>query len=53
MNDARIGGVTLKDFAREIERLNQTPLEDRERQVLEELVMYVESIMPEQAFDAY
>ncbi|WP_110691471.1 exodeoxyribonuclease I [Salinicola halophyticus] len=53
MNDAKSGGVTLKDFAREIERLNQTSLEDRERQVLEELVMYVESIMPEQAFDAY
>ncbi|WP_087717578.1 exodeoxyribonuclease I [Salinicola salarius] len=53
MNDANSGGMTLKDFAREIERLNQTPLEDRERQVLEELVMYVESIMPEQAFDAY
>lgn len=53
MNDAQSGALTLKEFAREIERLNQTPLSDRERQILEELVMYVESIMPEQAFDAY
>lgn len=53
MNDSQSGGLTLKEFAREIERLNQVSLEDRQRQVLEELVMYVESIMPEQAFDAY
>ncbi|WP_110647919.1 exodeoxyribonuclease I [Salinicola peritrichatus] len=53
MNDPQSGALTLKEFAREIERLNQTPLNDRERQILEELVMYVESIMPEQAFDAY
>ncbi|WP_106418583.1 exodeoxyribonuclease I [Salinicola tamaricis] len=53
MNDPQSGAFTLKEFAREIERLNQTALDARERQVLEELVMYVESIMPEQAFDAY
>ncbi|WP_110685519.1 exodeoxyribonuclease I [Salinicola aestuarinus] len=53
LNDPQSGGLTLKEFAREIERLNQSALADRDRQVLEELVMYVESIMPEQAFDAY
>ncbi|WP_251976949.1 exodeoxyribonuclease I [Salinicola avicenniae] len=53
MNDAQSGALTLKEFAREIERLNQTSLEDRQRQILEELVMYVESIMPEQAFGTY
>ncbi|MEE3214713.1 MAG: exodeoxyribonuclease I, partial [Pseudomonadota bacterium] len=50
MNDAALSSLTLKDFAREIERLNQTSLSDRERQVLEEMVMFVESIMPAQAF---
>lgn len=50
MNDSAISSLTLKDFAREIERLNQTSLSDRDRQVLEEMVMYVESIMPPQAF---
>ncbi|WP_445156673.1 exodeoxyribonuclease I [Halomonas sp. E14] len=50
MNDAAVAGFTLKDFAREIERLNQATLSDRDRQVLEELVMHVESIMPAQAF---
>ncbi|WP_136255489.1 exodeoxyribonuclease I [Onishia niordana] len=52
MNDASLGGLTLQGFAREIERLNQVSLEDGERQVLEELVMHVEAIMPAQAFGA-
>ncbi|ALM53860.1 exodeoxyribonuclease I [Halomonas huangheensis] len=50
MNDSTVSSLTLKDFAREIERLNQTSLSDRERQILEEMVMFVESIMPPQAF---
>ncbi|QTF93285.1 exodeoxyribonuclease I [Halomonas sp. BM-2019] len=50
MNDAAVAGLTLKGFAREIERLNQVELGDRERQLLEELVMHVEAIMPSQAF---
>ncbi|MGQ7246840.1 exodeoxyribonuclease I [Halomonas sp. V046] len=50
MNDSALASLTLKDFAREIERLNQTSLSDRDRQVLEEMVMFVESIMPAQAF---
>ncbi|MWJ27403.1 exodeoxyribonuclease I [Halomonas sp. ZH2S] len=52
MNDSALAGFTLKDFAREIARYNQQPLSQYERQILEELVMYVESIMPAQAFDA-
>ncbi len=51
MNDPAIAGLTLKGFAREIERLNSVPLSDRDRQILEELVMHVEAIMPPQAFD--
>ncbi len=51
MNDGAVAGLTLKGFAREIERLNQVALSDRDRQVLEELVMHVEAIMPAQAFD--
>lgn len=50
MNDASLGGLTLPAFAREIERLNQTALDARQRQILEELVMHVEAIMPPQAF---
>lgn len=50
MNDATLGILTLQGFAREIERLNQAPLNDRERQILEELVMHVEAMMPPQAF---
>ncbi|MBF8222603.1 exodeoxyribonuclease I [Halomonas sp. 328] len=50
MNDARLGGLTLQGFAREIERLNQVSLDDRQRQILEELVMHVEAIVPPQAF---
>ncbi|UYG08122.1 exodeoxyribonuclease I [Halomonas sp. M4R1S46] len=50
MNDPAIAGFALKDFAREIERLNQLSLGDRDRQILEELVMHVEAIMPAQAF---
>ncbi|AMD02336.1 exodeoxyribonuclease I [Halomonas chromatireducens] len=50
MNDSAVSGFTLKDFAREIERLNQVALSDRDRQVLEELVMHVEAMMPPQAF---
>ncbi|PSJ22876.1 exodeoxyribonuclease I [Halomonas sp. ND22Bw] len=50
MNDAAVAGFTLKEFAREIDRLNQGALGDRERQILEELVMHVEAMMPAQAF---
>ncbi|SFT78814.1 exodeoxyribonuclease I [Halomonas saccharevitans] len=50
MNDPAVASLTLKDFAREIERLNGASLADRDRQVLEELVMHVESMMPPQAF---
>lgn len=50
MNDTSLGGLTLSGFAREIERLNQAALSDRDRQILEELVMHVEAIMPPQAF---
>ena len=52
MNDPALSGFTLKAFAREIERYNQQALTDRERQILEELVMFVEAMMPAQAFDA-
>ncbi|WP_136068926.1 exodeoxyribonuclease I [Modicisalibacter radicis] len=51
MNDASLGILTLKAFAREIEQLNRVALSDRDRQVLEELVMHVEAMMPPQAFD--
>ncbi|PWW33627.1 exodeoxyribonuclease I [Chromohalobacter israelensis] len=50
MNDAEVASLTLTGFAREIERLNQVPLDDAQRQVLEELVMHVEAMMPPQAF---
>ncbi|SDN50830.1 exodeoxyribonuclease I [Vreelandella arcis] len=52
MNDATLSGFTLKAFAREIERYNQQSLGDHERQILEELVLYVEAMLPAQAFDA-
>jgi len=52
LNDPAVASVTLKAFAREIEQYNQQTLEDRERQILEELVMYVEAMLPAQAFDA-
>lgn len=51
LNDPAVAGFTLRDFAREIERVNQVALSDRDRQILEELVMYVEAMMPAQAFD--
>ncbi|MDR9438512.1 MAG: exodeoxyribonuclease I [Halomonas sp.] len=51
MNDPAVANLTLKEFAREIERLNGVSLSDRDRQILEELVMHVEAIMPPQAFD--
>ncbi|APE31186.1 exodeoxyribonuclease I [Halomonas aestuarii] len=51
MNDPAVASLTLKDFAREIERLNAVSLSDRDRQILEELVMHVEAMMPPQAFD--
>ncbi|MFG6158992.1 exodeoxyribonuclease I [Halomonas sp. 1390] len=50
MNDPAVSSLTLKAFAREIDRLNGEPLADRDRQILEELVMHVESMMPPQAF---
>ncbi|MCD1585753.1 exodeoxyribonuclease I [Halomonas sp. IOP_14] len=52
INDPALAGFTLKAFAREIEQYNQQTLTDRERQILEELVMFVEAMMPAQAFDA-
>ena len=51
LNDSAVAGFTLRDFAREIERFNQVALNDRDRQILEELVMHVEAMMPAQAFD--
>jgi exodeoxyribonuclease-1 len=51
INDSDLSSLTLQGFAREIERLNGVALGDRDRQVLEELVMHVEAIMPSQAFD--
>jgi exodeoxyribonuclease I len=51
MNDPALSSLTLKGFAREIERLNGVALDERDRQLLEELVMHVEAIMPPQAFD--
>jgi len=52
INDPALAGFTLKAFAREIAQYNQQTLTDRERQILEELVMFVEAMMPAQAFDA-
>lgn len=52
INDPALAGFTLKAFAREIAKYNQQTLTDRERQILEELVMFVEAMMPAQAFDA-
>ncbi|MDN6180291.1 MAG: exodeoxyribonuclease I [Halomonas subglaciescola] len=52
LNDPTTASFTLKAFAREIEHYNQQTLDDRERQILEELVMYVEGMLPAQAFDA-
>ena len=52
INDPALAGFTLKAFAREITQYNQQTLTDRERQILEELVMFVEAMMPAQAFDA-
>jgi len=52
INDATLSGFTLKAFAREIEHYNQQTLTDHQRQVLEELVLYVEAMLPAQAFDA-
>ncbi|WP_148253220.1 exodeoxyribonuclease I [Aidingimonas lacisalsi] len=51
MNDGALASMTLQQFAREIEQLNQQSLDDWQRQVLEELVMHVEAIMPPQAFE--
>lgn len=52
INDPALAGFTLKEFAREIAQYNQQTLTDRERQILEELVMFVEAMMPAQAFEA-
>ncbi|WP_106479024.1 exodeoxyribonuclease I [Phytohalomonas tamaricis] len=51
INSSQTSSLTLQGFAREIERLNQVALDDRQRQILEELVMYVEAMMPAQAFE--
>ncbi|GHC24829.1 exodeoxyribonuclease I [Aidingimonas halophila] len=51
MNDASVVSLTLQQFARHIEELNQQSLSERQRQILEELVMHVEAIMPPQAFE--
>ncbi|BBG29229.1 exodeoxyribonuclease I [Zymobacter palmae] len=50
-NDAQHSALTLTNFAREIERYNQQDLTPEVRQILEEVVMHVESIMPSQAFE--
>ena len=52
MNDPKVAAMTLTGFAREIERINGelAHMSDRERQCIEELVMYVEAMMPPQAF---
>ncbi|ANF59277.1 exodeoxyribonuclease I [Halotalea alkalilenta] len=50
-NSPQLSSLTLQGFAREIERLNREPLSERDRQLLEELVMHVEAIMPPQAFE--
>ncbi|WP_447894420.1 exodeoxyribonuclease I [Vreelandella sp. GE22] len=52
LNDPALSGFTLKAFAREIEGYNQQRLTDYQRQVLEEVVMFVEAMLPAQAFDA-
>ncbi|MFI0474289.1 exodeoxyribonuclease I [Halomonas sp. HMF6819] len=52
LNDPAVSGFTLKAFAREIERYNQQSLTDYQRQILEEVVMFVEAMLPAQAFDA-
>ncbi|WP_311944736.1 exodeoxyribonuclease I [Halomonas piscis] len=51
LNDPALAGFTLRDFAREIEQYNQQPLDDRSRRILEELVMFVEAMLPAQAFE--
>lgn len=51
LRDSQLAGFTLSDFGREIERLGHQELTDSQRQVLEELVMHAESILPSQAFD--
>lgn len=49
-NSSTLSALTLQGFAREIERLNQESLSERDQRLLEELVMHVEAIMPAQAF---
>lgn len=53
LNDPAVVPLTLTGFAREIERLNAdlSRLDDTDRQHLEELVMFVEAMMPPQAFE--
>ncbi|WP_084388087.1 exodeoxyribonuclease I [Kushneria phosphatilytica] len=51
MNSPGTSSLTLSGFAREIERLNQSDLAEGDRQRLEELVMFVEAMMPAQAFE--
>ncbi|MCM2973160.1 exodeoxyribonuclease I [Larsenimonas suaedae] len=50
MNSPQLSSLTLRDFARLIERYNQSELEESKRHILEELVLYVEAMMPEDAF---
>lgn len=50
-NDARNSSLTLAGFAREIDAYNQQDITPEVRQILEEVVMHVESIMPPQAFE--
>ena len=50
-NDAQHSALTLTNFAREIERYHQQSLTPEVQQILEEVVMHVEAIMPSQAFE--
>ena len=50
-NDAQHSALTLTAFAQELERCQQQDLPPDVSQILEEVVMHVESIMPAQAFE--
>ena len=50
MNDEQVASLTVKGFVSEIQRLAQSEQDPDRVQILEELAMYVEGIMPPQAF---
>ncbi|MFK4017991.1 exodeoxyribonuclease I [Cobetia marina] len=50
MNDEQVASLTVKGFVSEIQRLAQHEQDPARVQILEELAMYVEGIMPPQAF---